>query len=153
MSSSIPSRSIDLDPNPPDNRFRSLSLSNSSRASHSVAREPLSQRSKTPKAKRKNTSIRSTPYTSPALSRANQSSSTSPALSRANQSSSTITTGSNNQDLDNDVDLSLIDVNSVHLSSQQNQLNQEQDAFEKSSDDEKEVSLFDIIDLFCLSSQ
>ena len=123
MASSTPSRSIDFDSNLPDTRFRSLSLSSASEASHSATREPLSRRSQTPKAKRKNVSKRSIPYMSPALPRAKQS------------SNSTITIVSNNHELDDSID----------LSSQQNQLNQEQDAFERSSDDEKEVSYFDII--------
>ncbi len=40
---------------------------------------------------------------------------------------------------------SSIDVNLVHLSSQQNQFNQEQDTFERSSDDEQEVSHFETV--------
>jgi hypothetical protein len=119
MASSTPSRSIEFDSSLPDTRLRSLSLSSSSQASHSVAREPLSRRSQTPKAKRKNVSI---------------------ALPRARQSrNSTTAVVNNNHELDDSID----------LSSPQNQLNQEQDAFERSSDDEKEVSYFDIIHLFC----
>jgi hypothetical protein len=127
MASSTPSRSIEFDSSLPDTRLRSLSLSSSSQASHSVAREPLSRRSQTPKAKRKNVSIRSIPYMSPALPRARQS------------RNSTTAVVNNNHELDDSID----------LSSPQNQLNQEQDAFERSSDDEKEVSYFDIIHLFC----
>ena len=128
MSSSIPSRSIDPDPNLPNTQFRSLSLSSSSGASNSASKQRLSRRSRTPKEKRKNLSNRSTPYSSPALSRA----------SRSRKSS--ITADNNNQDFDDNFDISLTDVNIVHISTEQNQINEEQDAFEKSSDDEKEVS-------------
>jgi hypothetical protein len=136
MPSSIPSRSTDPDPNLPDTRFRSLSLSNSSQASHSVARESLSRRSRTPKAKRKSISNRLTPYSSPALGRSSRS------------KGSTTTPDSNNQDFDNDADLSLTDINIVYLSPEQNHLHQEQDAFERSSGDESQVSDFDSTYLF-----
>ncbi len=129
MSSSTPSRSIDTDPSLPDLRSRSMSVSSSSRASHPAARESLSRGSKTPKAKRKTVSNRSMPYTSPVPLRANQS------------KNSTITTNSNNQELDDrsPSPSPSMDVNAIHPSSEQNQLNQEQDPFERSSDDEQEV--------------
>ncbi|CAM4952705.1 unnamed protein product [Rotaria socialis] len=126
MASLTPPRTFDSDSNPTDNRLRSSSLSSSTRASHSVSREPLSQRSQTPKARRKNVSNRLMPYTSPVLSRTTQS------------TNSTITIVSNNQDLDDNVDLSSIDVNIVHVSSQQTPPNHEQDAFERSLDEDDE---------------
>jgi hypothetical protein len=67
---------------------------------------------------------------------------TSPVPLRANQSkNSTITTNSNNQELDDrsPSPSPSMDVNAIHPSSEQNQLNQEQDPFERSSDDEQEV--------------
>ncbi|CAF2038337.1 unnamed protein product [Rotaria magnacalcarata] len=126
MASLTPPRTFDSDSNPTDNRLRSSSLSSSTRASHSVSREPLSQRSQTPKARRKNVSNRLMPYTSPVLSRTTQS------------TNSTITIVSNNQDLDDNVDLSSIDVNIVHVSSQQTPPNHEQNAFERSLDEDNE---------------
>ena len=73
----------------------------------------------------------------------------SPTLSRVSQPiNSTITVVSSDQELDNDIDLSSIDININQSSSQQNQLNQEQGAFERSTDDDNKVSHFDIIYLF-----
>ncbi|CAF3334253.1 unnamed protein product, partial [Rotaria socialis] len=126
MSSSTPSSTFDSDSNPTDNQVRSSSLSSSTRASHSVLCEPLSQRSQTPKPKTKILSNRSMPYVSPVLSRTTQS------------TNSTITIVSNNQELDDNVNFSSIDANIVHVSSQQNPPNYEQDAFERSLDEDDE---------------
>ena len=134
--SSTPSYSVDSDCSSSDTRYRSLSLSNSSRASDSGIQQTFSPRSQTPKAKRKNVSNRSMPYVSPVLSRANQS------------ENSTITVVNNNQDLGGNIGQSLNNMHTSNITSQQNQLNQEQNAFEISSDDENEVSYFDIIDFF-----
>ncbi|CAF0917002.1 unnamed protein product [Adineta steineri] len=126
MASSTPSRSIDSEPSEPKNQRRSLSLSASSRTSLSSVRERSTQRSQTQKAKRKNVSNRSTPYTSPQLPRANQSNET------------TTSTSTNDIRFDDGYDLTRIDVNVDHDSSEENNVLQEQDPFEKSSDDEKE---------------
>jgi hypothetical protein len=145
MASSTPLRSISADSSLPDLRSRSLSVSSPSQASNSVTRESLSRRSETPKAKRKTLSNRSIPYTSPRLLRASQS------------KNSTITIISDNQELDDrstssSIDVngtsSSIDVNVIHPSPQQNQLDQEQDPFERSSDDEQEVSHFETVYAF-----
>ncbi|CAF1598610.1 unnamed protein product [Rotaria sp. Silwood1] len=138
MTSSTPSRSIDFDPSLPKNRIRSLSLSSSSEVSQSVAREISSRRSQTPKAKRKNVSNCLKPYTPLPLSHTNQ------------LKNSTKRTAQNSQELNNTTDESSIDFNVIHLSSQQNQAGQVQDTFERSSDDEIEVSNFGIVYLIPL---
>ena len=134
MASSTPSRSFDSSTSLPDTRFRSLSLSSTSRASDVVVRESVTRRSQTPKATRKYVSNRSKPYTSPALSRTRQS------------GDSTTAVVNNNPTFDDKTDLTSIDVNIDNLLSQQTQLNQQQQhAFERSTDDEKEVWSLDII--------
>ncbi|CAF1440746.1 unnamed protein product [Rotaria sordida] len=137
MTSSTPSRSIDFDPSLPENRIRSLSLSSSPEVSQSVARKISSRRSQTPKAKRKNISNRLKPYTPFSLSHTNQ------------LKNSTKRTAHNSQELNN-TDESSVDINVIRLSSQQNQTGQVQDAFERSSEDETEVSNFNIIYLISL---
>lgn len=141
MTSSTPTRSIDPNSSRAEQRFRSISVSNSSRASQSAPDGSLPRSTQTPKTKRKNMSNRPVPYISPARSRASQS------------RNSTITIISNNQEIDDNIDLSAIDVNIVHVSSQQVAVEQEPDPFERSSDDEQQVnecsSIFFCCDIRC----
>ena len=70
----------------------------------------------------------------------------SPTLSPVRQPmNSPITVVSNNQEVDNAIYPSSIDINMDQLSCQQNQLNQEQGVFERSIDDESKASHADII--------
>ena len=132
-SSSTPSRSADPKLDAPATRSRSLSKS--ARVSQSIVSESVSRRPETPKAKRKSLSNRSVPYTSPALSRASQS------------RKSMVTTISNDPELNDQLTSSMIDVDDVNHSSEQNQLDRGRNAFERSSDDESQVSEFHIINV------
>ena len=105
MTSSTPTRSMDPDSSQAEQRFRSISLANSSRASQTAPDRSLPRSTQTPKTKRKNVSNRSVPYISPARSRASQS------------RNSTTTIIGNNEEIDDSIDLSAIDVNIVHVSS------------------------------------
>ena len=136
MASSTPTRSIDPDSSQAEQRFLSISPANSSRASQTAPDGFLPRSTQTPKTKRKNLSNRPVPYISPARSPASQS------------RNSTITIISNNQEIDDNMDLSAIDVNIVHVSSQQVVVDREQDPFERSSDDEQQVNQCSIIFFF-----
>lgn len=128
-----PLHSLDSDSTSSDTRLRSSSLSSSSRASDSIDHAILSRRSQTPKAKRKTVSNRSVPYISPPLPRKIQS------------ENPTTTMANNNQALSSNVDQLSIGMNIDNIPSQQNEFNHEENTFEKSSDDENEVSHADII--------
>ena len=62
MSSPIPTRSVDSDSNQSDTRARSVSSSSTSHTPLFVVQQSTSRRSQTPKARRKSVSNRSTPY-------------------------------------------------------------------------------------------
>ncbi|CAF1488902.1 unnamed protein product [Adineta ricciae] len=129
MTSSAASRSKDPETSTSQNQSGSLLLSRSSRASQSSVRESSTKRSQIPKSKRKNSSGRLVPYTSPKLSRANQS----------NDTTASVTTNDFVQDAG--FDLTNIDMNIDYTSFQGNNISQGQDPFEKSSDDEKEEKI------------
>ena len=105
MTSSTPTRSTHPDSNQAEQRFHSISVATSSRASQTAPDGSPPRSTQTPKTKRKNVSNRSVPYISPARSRASQS------------RNSTTTIIGNNEEIDDSIDLSAIDVNIVHVSS------------------------------------
>ena len=134
MSSPAPPRLIDSDSNQSDSRRRSPSSSN-------VSRTPLGQsnsrRSQTPKAKRKSVSNRSRPYVASASPHSNRT------------TTSSITFDDDRTELEENVAPSSInrdmgrtstDPIASHLSPRQDQPTQERDAFERSSEDDGEVS-------------
>ncbi|CAF1616242.1 unnamed protein product, partial [Adineta ricciae] len=152
MASSAASRSKDPETSASQNQSGSLLLSRSSRASQSSVRESSTKRSQIPKSKRKNSSGRLVPYTSPKLSRANQS----------NDTTASVTTNDFVQDAG--FDLTNIDMNIDYTLFQGNNVSQGQDPFEKSSDDEKEndakkndhphsTSSFVVTDYFAMGSK
>ena len=127
MASSLPSRSIDPDPNLSDHSRHSASLSSSSRTVSSAVPEPAARKPQAAKARRRSATSRSTPYASPALSRVSRSSSV------------TVAVVSNAQDSRDGYDLSLLDINMVSDSPRRNKTASTDQPFENSSGDDNEV--------------
>jgi hypothetical protein len=137
MSSPAPPHLIDSDSNQSDSRRRSPSSSNISRTPLAAVGQSNSRRSQTPKAKRKSVSNRSRPYVASASPHSNR------------PTTSSITFGDGRTELEENVaTLSIIrdmrrtstDAIASHLSPRQDQPTQERDAFERSSEDDGEVS-------------
>jgi hypothetical protein len=137
MSSSVASCLIDSDSNQSDSRGRSPSSSSMSRTPLAVVRQPNSRRSQTPKANRKTVSNRSRPYVAAASPHSNQT------------TASSITFDDDRTELEENVDVSssnrIMDRRSTnaiasHLSPRPDQSIQLRDAFERSSEDDREVS-------------
>ena len=135
VSSSAAPDSTDSSSNLSNTRQRSSSLSSFSWIPLSVVHQPILPQLQTPKVRRTTISNPPSSYVAPTISRSDQS------------TSSMISFDNKSQELDATVDQVAIDINFLSFVSQQNSPRLEPNVFEKSPENEKEVSHVNIIGL------
>ena len=133
VSSSAASGSTDSNSNLSNIRRRPSSLSSFFRIPLSVVHQPISPQSQISKARRKTICNIPSSYVAPTISSSDQS------------TSSMISFDNKSQELDTNADQLAIDVNVMGLVSQQNPSRLEPNIFEKSAENEEEVSHVNII--------
>lgn len=137
MSSPAQSRVIDSDSMQSNSRMRSPSSSNISRTPLAAVGQSNSRRSQTPKAKRQSVSNRSRPYVASASPHSNRTTTSSITFdddrTELEENIATIS-------ISTDMGRTSTDAIASHLSPRQDQPTQERDAFERSSEDDGEVS-------------